>query len=172
MSQQTDNNTTANSPINPEPLLLQVPGPDTSKDSFTKLDAAGGESVKINELGPMVVNTDGVRLVCLSRRSRVGDGWLQRGWVELDSFPDRQLDANDRYGAREDAEASIRPKQVSDVRHLYYDEHEHSQLRSYSQASSCQWGKEAKGRRSRGCWPDRNLGWYVRRKQTRLDFGK
>lgn len=60
------------------------------------------------------------------------------GLFKLDSFPDRQLDANDRYGAREDAEASIRPKQVSDVRHLYYNEHEHSQLRSYSQASSCQ----------------------------------
>ncbi|KAF8797658.1 hypothetical protein BYT27DRAFT_7030209, partial [Phlegmacium glaucopus] len=35
------------------------PGPDPSKDNVTKLDAAGGKSIKLDELGPMVVNTDG-----------------------------------------------------------------------------------------------------------------
>ena len=58
MPQQTDNNA-VNVPNNPEPLML--PGPDASKDSFTKLDTLGGKSVKLDELGPMVVNTDGVR---------------------------------------------------------------------------------------------------------------
>jgi len=57
-SQQTDshNNTTANSPINTE--LLKLPAPDTSYPS-SKLDATGGNSVKLDGLGPMVVNTDG-----------------------------------------------------------------------------------------------------------------
>jgi len=54
MTQQTDNGT-SNSSINTE--LLMLPEPDPSKDSsFTKLDAEG---VKLDELGPMVVNTDG-----------------------------------------------------------------------------------------------------------------
>jgi len=56
MPQQTDNNA-VNVPNNPELLIL--PGPDASKDSFTKLDTSGGKSVKLDELGPMVVNTDG-----------------------------------------------------------------------------------------------------------------
>jgi len=43
----------ANSSIN------LLPGPDTSNDSFQKLDAAGENSVRLDELGPMVVNTDG-----------------------------------------------------------------------------------------------------------------
>jgi len=56
MPQQTDNNA-VNVPNNPELLIL--PGPDPSKDSFTKLDTSSGKSVKLDELGPMVVNTDG-----------------------------------------------------------------------------------------------------------------
>jgi len=55
MAQQTDD-TTVN-PINTE--VLALPGPDTSKNNFTKLDATDGKSVKLDELGPMVVNTDG-----------------------------------------------------------------------------------------------------------------
>lgn len=61
-SQQTDSNDMANSPINTE--LLMLPGPDTSKDSLPELDVASGNSVKLDELGPMVVNTDGVRFFC------------------------------------------------------------------------------------------------------------
>ena len=60
MPQQTNNNATSSSIINPGPLML--PGPDPSEDSIIRLDAKGGKSVKLDELGPMVVNTDGVRL--------------------------------------------------------------------------------------------------------------
>ena len=46
---KTDN--MANSPMNPEHLML--PGPSTRQDSLTML---GGKSVKLDGLGPMVVN--------------------------------------------------------------------------------------------------------------------
>lgn len=60
MPQQTDSdNNAVNVPNNPE--LLMLPGLDASKGSFTMLDTLGGKSVKLDELGPMVVNTDGVR---------------------------------------------------------------------------------------------------------------
>lgn len=63
MSQQTDNNAS----INTEFLML--PGPGTSNDNnSTKFDIVDGKSVKLDELGPMVVNTDGVRLFVLSHR--------------------------------------------------------------------------------------------------------
>lgn len=66
MSQKTDDDNTVN-PINTE--VLTLPGPDTSKDNFTKLDVEDGKSVKLDELGPVVVNTDGVRLPTAARYS-------------------------------------------------------------------------------------------------------
>lgn len=78
-----------------------LPGPDASKDSFTKLDTLGGKSVKLDELGPMVVNTDGVRRFVAWELLSLTDteGWKKKP----DPFPNRKLDANNRYGTREDA---------------------------------------------------------------------
>ena len=65
MSNSTPHETQASHPASNHALPLSLPPPPDADSDVKKVDATAGESIKFDELGPLVVNSDGVSIPLL-----------------------------------------------------------------------------------------------------------
>ncbi|KAH0833961.1 hypothetical protein J3R83DRAFT_11178 [Lanmaoa asiatica] len=103
-------------PSTPGVLLLPAPSPESLEDpSVPNVPIGANVPVRFDNLGPMVVSSDGVgsRIIVMSTVSRELRGFL-------DVIQNRQLGEHDRSGKREDDDGGCGEKQVRHVRqHLF-----------------------------------------------------